>query len=165
MAKRMYRHHFESVEPVAASPEALFAELDDHERLSGHMMRSSAMMAGAKMRFGSDEKRGQAVGSTMRLSGTVLGLSLEVAETVTERDPPRRKIWQTLGEPRLLVIGAYRMGFEISPEGGGSLLTVFIDYDDPTGPWRVAGKLLGGFYARWCTRSMAQGAAQHFRGR
>src|SRR5574338_477605 len=158
----MYQHHFESRTHVAASPDELFLELDDQERLSAHMMKSSAMMAGTRMQFEFDERRGQAVGSRMRLSGKVLGLSLEVIEVVTQHDPPRRKVWETRGEPRLLVIEPYRMGFEIAPDGDGSQLRVFIDYDEPSGPWRVAGKLLGGAYARRCTRRMAQGAAKQF---
>ena len=79
----MYRYHFESRTHVAASPDELFLELDDQERLSAHMMKSSAMMAGTKMRFEFDERHGQAVGSRMRLSGKVLGLSLEVIELGT----------------------------------------------------------------------------------
>ena len=158
----MYRYHFESRAQVAASPGELFAWLDDQERLSAHMMESSAMTAGMRMQFDFDERRGRAVGSRMRLSGRLLGLPLEVIEVVTERDSPRRKAWETRGEPRLLVIGPYRMGFEIVPDANGSELLVFIDYDEPSKAWRVAGKLLGSVYARWCARSMAQGAAKHF---
>jgi hypothetical protein len=162
---RMYRHHFESRADVAASPDAVFAYLDDQERLSAHMMSSSAMMAGTTIRFEFDEHRGRALGSTIRLSGRVLGFTLEAAETIIEREPPRRKLWQTVGEPRLLVIGGYRMGFEIRPEGSGSRLLVFIDYDEPSGGWRFARKLLGGRYAQWCTRSIARGTAKHFESR
>lgn len=159
----MYPHHFESRVHVDALPDVLFAELDDQERLSEHMMKSSAMMAGSKMRFEFDKERGRAVGSRMRLLGNVLGLSLDVVEAVTEREPPHRKVWETIGPPRLLVIGPYRMGFQIEPEGGGSALAVFIDYEEPAGGLRLAGMLLGGMYARWCTRSMAEGAARHFK--
>ena len=158
----MYPHRFEYGTHVEASAEALFAELDDQERLSAHMMKSSALMGGSMMRFEFDERRGHAVGSRMRLYGKVLGFSLEVIEIVTEREPPRRKLWETIGEPRLLVVGAYRMGFAIEPADGGCRLRVWIDYDLPRGFWRLAGILLGGFYARWCTRNMAEGAAAHF---
>ena len=158
----MYSHHFESGAQVAASPDELFATLDDQERLSAHMMKSSAMMAGSTMHFEFDERRGRAVGSRMRLFGSILGIALEVTEVVTERQPPRRKVWETDGRPRLLVIGPYRMGFDIDAQGSGSDLVVFIDYDLPSGPWRIAGTLLGGLYARWCTRSMAEGAAAQF---
>ena len=159
----MYPHHFESRVHVDAPPQMLFDELDDQERLSAHMMKSSAMMGGSTMHFEFDERRGRAVGSRMRLSGKILGIPLEVVEAVTQRDLARYKAWETLGEPHLLVIGRYRMGFEIQPEDDGSALTVFIDYDEPSGALRLLGKTLGGFYARWCTRSMAEGAVAHFR--
>jgi hypothetical protein len=53
--------------------------------------------------------------------------------------------WKTIGEPKLLVIGSYRMGFRIEASGTASLLTVFISPMDgtsanppPTEPTRVA---------------------------
>lgn len=158
----MYENHFECSVQVNASPVQVFDELDDQERLSAHMMQSSAMMAGSTMRFEFDERRGRSVGSRMRLYGNVLGFSLEVIEVVTERDPPFRKVWETIGLPRLLVIGPYRMGFAIQPDGLGSRLMLFIDYDLPSGAWRLPGKLLGGVYARWCTRNMAKGVKARF---
>jgi hypothetical protein len=158
----MYERHFECSVHVNASPLQVFDELDDQERLSAHMMKSSAMMAGSTMRFEFDERRGRSVGSRMRLYGNVLGFSLEVVEVVTERAPPSRKVWKTAGLPRLLVIGPYRMGFGIEPETSGSQLTLFIDYDLPGGAWRIAGKFLGGAYARWCTRNMTQGVTDRF---
>ncbi len=47
----------------------------------------------------------------------------------------------------------------------GSWLTVFIDYQDSPAPWRWLGRLLGPAYARWCTQSMAKGAADVFSSR
>lgn len=158
----MFEHHFESNIDVAAPAEDLFAELDDQERLSAHMMQSSTMMGGATMQFEFDDRRGRAVGSRMRLFGRLFRFPLEVIQAVVERVPPQRKAWETIGEPRLVVIGRYRMGFEIERKDHGSRLNVFIDYDDQVGAWSLAGMLLGGRYARWCTRNMAEGAAAHF---
>jgi carbon monoxide dehydrogenase subunit G len=158
----MYAKHFQRTVQVAAPAEEVFAELDDHERLSAHMMRSSMAMGGRSMRFEFDANRGKALGSVIRMVGTVLGLNLQVSETVVERDPPRIKVWKTIGEPRLLVIGRYQMGFKVQPQGEGSTLTVFIDYDLPVSGWRVLGSLLGPSYARWCTNNMAVGAAAAF---
>lgn len=157
-----YRHREVATVDVAADPMTLFEQLDDHERLASHMMQSSAMMAGSSMNFAFDHGRGRMLGSRIGMSSKVLGLLLQLSEIVTERDPPRRKVCQTEGTPRLLVIGAYRMGFDISPEGLGSRLRVFIEYDLPAWPWRLLGLIAGRFYARWCVRSMASGAARQF---
>ena len=158
----IYPHHFESSIDVAAPPAVLFAELDDPERLAGHMTKSSMMMAGSSMTFSFDKAAGKAVGSRIGMTGSVLGIRLGLEEMVTERVPPFRKTWETVGEPRLLVIGGYRMGFEIAGQAGGSRLKMFIDWNDPPAPWRWLGRLLGPAYARWCTENMARGAAGHF---
>ena len=117
------------------------------------MEKPSLMKAGATMRVEVDALQGQAVGSLIRVTGRVLGVNLVVDEVVTERVPPLRKTWETRGEPRLLVIGSYRMGFTISPQGDRSRLVVFIDYQlPPRGFSHWLGLLFGRAYAAWCTR-------------
>lgn len=83
-------------------------------------------------------------------------------EVITEREPPAHKLWETIGEPRLLVVGSYRMGFDLRVRGDGSELEVFIDYELPKvglGRWLP---FLGRMYARWCTRRMARDAVTYF---
>ena len=97
--------------------------------------------------------------------GRVLGVRLSVDTVITERVVPVRKIWKTLGASRLLIIGAYRMGFELASEADGSLLRVFIDF---TGPRSSIGgvlvRLLGARYARWCVERMLADAQRAFSG-
>lgn len=155
--------HYDYSAVLHALPRAVFEYLDDHAQLSSHMSESSWMMGNGKMRIEVDGGAGRRVGSEIRLSGRILGAELSVTESVIERDPPNVKVWQTIGVPRLLIIGHYRMGFRIGVEPGGSLLTVFIDYALPqSGPGRWLGRLLGELYARWCTQQMVEGARRHF---
>jgi hypothetical protein len=157
-------HHISEVH-VDTDASTLFAFVDDHRRLASHMEKSSWMMAGASMRVETDALKGQSVGSVIRAAGRVFGVNLMVEEVVTERVAPLRKTWETRGEPRLLVVGAYRMGFTISPEGTRSRLTVFIDYELPSrGFARGLAALFGRSYAAWCTRRMANDAANAFAG-
>jgi hypothetical protein len=82
---------------------------------------------------------------------------------VGEYDPARHKAWKTVGPPRLLIIGEYLMGFDISPQTGGSNLRVFIDYELPQstrGRWLIA--KLASWYAAWCTQRMVKDAVAHF---
>jgi len=156
--------HFECSVRVNAPAEAVFSRLDDPRLLSAHMSRSSWMMAGSQMAIELDASGGRAVGATIRLSGRVLGVRLSLEEVVTERKPPLLKAWETTGAPRLLVIGRYRMGYEITSQGDASLLRVFIDYALPeAGPSRWLGRMFGGYYARWCTQRMAGDAEEYFR--
>jgi len=155
--------HFEASTFVAAPADSVFAYADDPARMSSHMSKSSWMMGGGRMRTELDAGRGQTVGSRIRLSGRVFGLDFAVDEIVIERVPPQRKAWQTIGSPRLLVIGHYRMGFEIASQENGSLLRVYINYALPQNMLaRPFGLLFGRYYARWCTRQMVSNAAERF---
>ena len=159
------RHH-ESHRFVAVVPAEVFSFIDDHSRFSSHMSESSWMMGGGSMSVELDEAKGQAVGSHIRLSGRVLGMRLYLDEVVTERNPPFQKTWETVAEPRLLVIGRYRMGFAVTPANNGSELRVFIDYAWPPGGLpRWLGRMFGGWYARWCTRSMVGDAVRYYASR
>lgn len=158
-----FSFHREATVNIAASPQAVFTLLDDHRRLAAHMEKPSMMMAGATMKIETDGQRGQAVGSLISMKGQILGIPLWVEETVSEYEPPLRKTWETRGEPRLLVIGNYRMGFELAPRAGKTHLCVWIDYELPSGTWeRWLGKILGKAYADWCVKRMADDAANAF---
>jgi hypothetical protein len=128
-------------------------------------------MGWGRLRLHLDERAGRAVGSRIRLEGRVFGVRLALEEVVTEHAPPTRKVWVTVGTPRLLVIGRYRMGFALVPasvsaSGDGSdevTLTVFIDYTLPgRGLSRLLGWLFGHWYARWCTPRMLADAEAVF---
>ena len=153
----------ESTGFVQSPMDQVYAYIDDHTRLASHMGEPSWRTGWGRFETLIDEGRGQKVGSRIRLSGRVFGVELSVEEIVVERDPPRRKVWETTGAPRLLVIGQYRMGFELSACEGGSLLGVFIEYALPArAPARWLGRLFGPYYARWCTRQMVAEAVKHF---
>ena len=159
----MLTHRHESNGFVQCPMDQVFAHIDDHTRLSSHMSEASWKMGGGRMQTELDAGRGQNVGSRIRLSGRVFGVALSVEEIVVERDPPHRKVWATTGAPKLLVIGHYRMGFEQSPQGNGSMLRVFIEYALPArGLARWLGRLFGRYYARWCTQQMVDDAVKHF---
>ena len=148
------------------SPDQLFAFIDDPERLVSHMSKSSWRMGGGHMATTVDEGFGQRVGSRIRMSGSLLGIELSLDEVVIAREPPTRKVWETVGSPKLLVIASYRMGFETTPRAGDTVLRVFIDYGLPAAwPARWLGVLFGGYYAHWCTQSMVSDAVRQFAAR
>lgn len=148
---------------VVADASTLFAYLDDHRRMSGHMSKRSWMMAGSSMTIEVDDREGRAVGSHITLKGAVLGIPLFVDEVVSRYSPGEAKTWETVGAPRLLVIGSYRMGFFVEPQGQGSLLRVSIDYEPPK-HWlgRIACTLFGPLYANWCVKTMVRDAVAAF---
>jgi len=158
-----YSYSAQTVVNVAAPAEALFDYLDDQARLGSHMQKPSMMMLGGRMSYGFDEAQGRAVGSVIRMEGNILGGRLSVEEMIVERQPPTRKVWETRGRPNLLVIGAYRMGFEINASGESSRLRVFIDYNHPSSvTGQILGRMFGPIYARWCVDRVAKDAISRF---
>lgn len=155
------KRHFEDSALISSRPNDVFNYIDDHMRFSSHMTKSSWMMGGSSMKIDVDEGNGQKVGSHIRMSGKVFGINLYLDEVVTKREPPRLKVWETVGSPKLLVIGSYQMGFEINPQNGKSSLKVFIDYDLPLSN-RWMGLLSGGMYAKWCVRQMIKSVRDEF---
>ncbi len=163
MTDDRYPLHQRSEVKVVANPYRLFALLGDHRRLAARMEKPSMKMAGATMRVETDALKGQSDGALIRITGRVLGGNLALEEVVTERVPPFRKTWEARGEPPLLVIGAHRMGFAISPEADRSRLLVFINYQLlPRGFARALGLIFGHGYAAWRTWRITADAATHF---
>jgi len=156
---RRYEAHCE----LPAPPDAVFARLDDQERLAGHMTKASAMMGGGRMTYVFDHGRGREAGSHITMRGSAFGLTLFVDEVVTKRDPPHHKAWETVAAPRLLIMGSYAMGFDIVGTPTGSALGVWIDYSLPDS-WigRALGLLLAPLYARWCVGRMVADAKAAF---
>ena len=161
LQKSMLMRHNEDSTQVKATAETVFAYIDDYSNLSSHMTEPSWMLGGGSMNYSFDEGHGQKVGSHIRLSGKAFGIKLFLDEVITRYEPPRLKIWETVGSLRLIVIGHYRMGVEVEPQGNISFLRVYIDYDSPAkNAW--LGRLFGGFYAKWCVQQIIKGTRDHF---
>ena len=160
---RGYERQYSETALLDATATEVFAFADDFMKLSSHMAGSSMMMMGSSMQTSLDAGRGQVIGSRIVMTGRVLGVELSVEEEVREREPPRHKEWVTVGSPRLLVMGNYRMGFEIASVGARVRLRVFIGYNRPVSPGqRLLGRFFGSVYARWCVRQMVNGARTQF---
>jgi hypothetical protein len=129
MVSRAYERHYEENVTLPVGAEEIFSYVDDFTKLSSHMNKSSSMMMGGSMETSLDEGRGQAIGSHVRMKGKMMGIELLLEEVVTERQPPHRKAWETIGRQRLLVIDSYRLGFDITQGNKSSELRVFIDYN------------------------------------
>lgn len=110
-----WARHFEARCDLPATAQAVFAGLDDQSRLAAYMAKPSPMMGDGSMTYEFDAGRGMVIGSPIKMGGPAFGLTLFVDGVVTERDPPRRKVWKTVGVPRLLIIGGYEMGFAPEP--------------------------------------------------
>jgi hypothetical protein len=156
--------HQEASADIGADIDQVFAYVDDPRHLAGHMETSSPMMAGSSMQIEVDERGGRGMGAHIRMTGRALGFPLSLDEAVVVYEPPRHKAWETLGEPRLLILGGYRMGVDLQPLTGMTRLRVWIDYAWPAGGVpRLLGRLLAASYARWCTKQMLRSCRDRFK--
>ena len=78
--------HFESSAALPATPAEVFAYLDNPAHLAVHMANRSWTMAGGYMTLALDETRGRETGARIHLERRVLGVPLEVDETVVTRE-------------------------------------------------------------------------------
>jgi hypothetical protein len=123
---------------------------------------SSGMMLGSRMAIETDSAQGRAIGSRVRMRGQVMGMTLALEQVVIERVPPLHKVWETVDAP-LIVIGEYRLGFELERRGAASAVRVFMDYHLPARqPARLIRALFARTYAQWCTERMTSDAVQYF---
>lgn len=164
MNTKEYSKHYEENVVLEVKPEEVFAYVDDHHKFSSHMNKSSWMLGGSRMETKVDEGQGQRIGSHITMSGKVFGISLFLDEVITKHEPPNRKVWETVGTPRLIVIGSYQLGFDLNHVNDGTNFKVFIDYELPKAlNTRWLGFLFGGMYAKWCVRQMIQGVQEQFK--
>ncbi len=129
--------------------------------LAAHMKQSSTMMAGGSIDISLDEGQGRQVGSHIRMRGRALGLPLALDEVVIEHAPSFRKVWESVGAPRLWVRGSYRMGVDLSRQGSGCTVSVCIDYNFPSSPvlrWRA--RWISRSRAAWCVEQMVAAARE-----
>ncbi len=159
--KKRYERRYSNKMLIDASSKELFDYIDEHKSLSSHMNKSSWMMAGRKMKTLIDEKYGKKIGSHIMMKGKIFGTPIFLDEIITKRIPPRLKEWETIGDPKLIVIGKYNMKVEIKSKKNKSLLKVSINYNLPEkNKW--LGKILGKIYAKWCVNQIIKDAKRHF---
>lgn len=144
---------------IMASPEKVFAHLDDINNVGWHMSEKSSMpMMGSRLKLEViDDKKG--VGATYRWKGSVMGMTVDIQETVTKWVRDGEKTWQTIGKPKMIVMSGYTMHLSLTGTDKGTRVVFEIDYSLPKTPWGwIIGKLLARRYAKWCLQRACEDA-------
>lgn len=136
---------------IQAPPEMVFAHMDNISNIGWHMSSESSMpMMGGRLRLEVIDDR-EGIGATYRWKGRVVGMAIDIKETVTEWARNKEKTWQTVEKPKMIAMSDYSMHLLLTPTGRGTRVLFEIDYSLPKTPWGwIAGKLLASKYARWC---------------
>ena len=140
---------------IQASPEKVFETLDDLGVTGMHMTQSSAMMMGSKLhlQYLTDNHKG--LGSKYRWTGKMMGMNMDFTVEVTKWVKGVEKVWETIGEARMIIYSWYRMYLLVKPIANGSEAELSITYEKPKG-WvaKIISFLFSDWYCRWCLKNM-----------
>lgn len=138
------------------SPQGLVFETIDDLGVTGmHMAQSSVMMAGSKLRLTFLTSQHKGLGTCYRWYGSFLGMKIHFTVVVTRWIEGIEKIWETVGEPRLLIFSWFSMHLHTTKMPGGTLAELSISYEKPKGWYfRLLSTLFAKMYCRWCLNNM-----------
>lgn len=146
---------------INVSVDSVFTFMDDIQNTGGHMTKSNAPMMGSKLsvEWLTDYKTG--LGSKYRWSGKVMGMKMDFTVEITKWVQNKEKIWETVGEAKMIVLSWYRMYLVLTPlENGTTQTELGIFYTKPKGSFLSF--LLSRRYAVWCVKSMIRDTQKHF---
>jgi len=138
-----------------ASTQQVFKTIDDLGVTGMHMTESSGMMMGSKLKleFLTTSKTG--LGSRYRWSGKMMGLLMDFTVEVTKWVNGVEKVWETIGETKLIIYSWYRMKLLLKEANGNTEAELSISYEKPKGLLnKILCFLLADWYCRWCLKKM-----------
>jgi uncharacterized membrane protein len=144
---------------IGAPSEDVFAYMDDIKNIGWHMSgRSSMPMMGGRLKL-QVIKEAKGIGAMYRWKGSVMGIPIDIKETVIKWMEGREKTWETIEHPKMIVMSDYTMHLLLTPTEKGTRVLFEITYSLPVSPWGwILGKLLARKYARWCLQRSCEDA-------
>ncbi|HET9431115.1 MAG TPA: hypothetical protein VFO70_08055, partial [Chitinophagaceae bacterium] len=74
---------------------------------------------------------------------------------VTKWISGREKVWETIGDPKLIIYSWYRMHLMSLPTLNGAEAELSISYEKPKGIFnKILSFLFADWYCRWCLKHM-----------
>lgn len=140
---------------INASPEKVFETLDDLGVTGMHMTQSSAMMMGSKLHLQYLTGNHKGLGSRYRWTGKMMGLKMDFTVEVTKWIRGVEKIWETIGEAKMIIYAWYRMNLLVSKQGDQTLAELSITYAKPKS-WaaKFISFLFADWYCKWCLNNI-----------
>lgn len=142
----------------------VFKTIDDLGVTGMHMTKPSMMMMGSKLHLEFLTQHHIGLGSRYRWTGTMMGLKMDFTVEVTRWLEGLEKVWETIGNPKLIIFSWYRMTLNVLSEANGTKAELSIAYDKPKNFfYRIISFLLADWYCRWCLRKMLGDAKKNNR--
>ena len=120
-----------------------------------HMTESSAMMMGSKLDLKQLSENATGLNSKLRWFGKMMGFRMDFTVVVTKWIKDKEKIWETVGEAKMIILKWYQMRLVISPDGQNTKAELSIAYTKPDNIFfRFIAFILASWYANWCLNNM-----------
>jgi len=140
---------------IDASPDKVFAMIDDLGITGMHMTQSSGMMMGSKLHLQYLTENHTGLGSKYRWTGKMTGMKMDFTVEVTKWIKGVEKIWETIGDAKMIIFSWYRMSLLVKPVNNGSEAVLSITYKKPKG-WfaNIISFFFADWYCNWCLKKM-----------
>ena len=137
----------------------VFNTIDDLGVTGTHMTESSMMMMGNKLRLTYLTSQRTGLNSKYRWQGKMMGLPMDFTVLVTKWVANKEKIWETIGESKLIIYSGYRMSLKVASTSEGTVVSLSIAYERPKGFWQsILSFLFADLYCIWCLNKMLNDA-------
>ena len=147
------------IETYNGTPEQVFKCIVDIGVTGMHMTQSSMMMMGSKLSLNFLTAYHTGFGSKYRWTGKILGMPMDFTVEVIKWIFPKEKIWETIGDAKLIIYSWYMMHLMVTPTPNGSKAELSISYEKPKGFInRLLSFLFADWYCRWCLKHMLDDA-------
>lgn len=119
------------------------------------MMKSSMPMMGSKLELQQLSPNNTGSNAKLRWFGKVMGFRMDFTVVTTNWVKDSEKIWETVGDARMIILSWYRMRLFLRAVGEATDVELSIDYEKPkTIFFGLLAFLLAPIYANWCLGNM-----------
>lgn len=140
---------------IRAPVKSVFRYMDDLSKTGMHMSENSMMMMGSKLKLEHVSGPEKGMGATFRWKGKTMGFPLDFTVRVTKWAENEEKVWETVGNPQLVILGWYLMRLRTVADGEGTRVSLEIRYRRPERLfYKLLSVLFARVYAEWCLSRM-----------
>ena len=131
-------------------------EIPDDLSVTGmHMTQSSSMMMGSKLYLKYLTENHNGLHSKYKWTGKMMGMKMDFTVEVTKWIKGIEKIWETIGEAKMIIYSWYQMNLLLSTVNNKTLAELSITYKRPKGMFsKFISFLFADWYCKWCLKNM-----------
>ncbi|MEO7922207.1 MAG: hypothetical protein ABIR30_00865 [Chitinophagaceae bacterium] len=140
---------------IHASPENVFAYMDNISNTGMHMTKSSMPMMGSKLILQQLSENATGLNAKFRWCGKMMGFTMDFTVVVKKWTKDEEKIWETIGKAKMIILSWYQMRLILYPQGDSTKAKLSISYTKPKKNFfQFIAFFLAPLYANWCLNNM-----------